>query len=192
MIEIWQEYSNFQTNSQRLANQVRTIIKKGWFSDLETIEIQQKINDQQVNNTLPNTSNIYKHPNQNEPPTSENGNPTQPNTAKPNNSEETQSQEQKLNLENFKIILDSEKTTLPSLRNIEWRTVKAETNKVNQVLTYISTNNITKLNELIYAGAKLVCEKIGISSKSMKEKSTSGWEFRQETQIKKNENRAKW
>ena len=31
---IWQEYSNFQTTSQRLADQVRTIIKKGWFSDL--------------------------------------------------------------------------------------------------------------------------------------------------------------
>ena len=55
---------------------------------------------------------------------------------------------------------------------------------MNQVLTYISTNNITELNELIYAGAKLVCEKIGIPSKSTEEKSKSGWEFRRETQIK--------
>ena len=59
---------------------------------------------------------------------------------------QTLSQEQKLNLENLKRIMNSEKTTLPSLRNIEWRT---ETNKVNQLLTYISTNNITELNELI-------------------------------------------
>ena len=84
--------------------------------------------------------------------------------------------------------MNSEKTTLTSLRNIEWTTVKAETNKVNQVLTYISTNNITKLNELIYAGVKLVCEKIRISTKSTKEKSKPGWEFRQETQIKIYEN----
>ena len=35
---------------------------------------------------------------------------------------------------------------------------------MNQVLTYISTNNITELDELIYAGAKLVCEKYGIPS----------------------------
>ena len=35
MIEIWQECVGFQTTSQRLADQVRTIIKKGWFSDLE-------------------------------------------------------------------------------------------------------------------------------------------------------------
>ena len=49
----------------------------------------------------------------------------------------------------------------------------------------ISTNNITELNELIYAGVKLVCEKIGIPSKITKEKSKPGWEFRLETQIKK-------
>ena len=47
--------------------------------------------------------------------------------------------------------MNSEKTTLPSLRNIEWRTVKMETNKINQVLPYI-----TELNELIYSVAKLV------------------------------------
>ena len=66
--------------------------------------------------------------------------------------------------------MNSEKITLPSLRNMEWRIVRAETNKVNQVLIYTSTNNITELNELIYAGAKLVCEKIGIPSKSTKKK----------------------
>ena len=146
MIEIWREYSNFQTTSQRLADQVRIIIKKGWFSDLEIIEIQQKINDQQSNNTLPDIYNInkQKQPNRNEPSTSENGNPTKPNTAQPNNPQQTLSQEQKLNLENLKRIFYGEKTTLPALRNLEWRTVAAETIKVNQVLTYISTNNITK------------------------------------------------
>ena len=64
--------------------------------------------------------------------------------------------------------MNCEKTNQPSLRNIEWRTLKTETNKINQILPYISTINITELNELIYAGAKLVCEKIGIPPKSMK------------------------
>ena len=60
MTEIWQECSNFQTTSQRLADQVRPIIMKEWFSDLEIIEIHQKINNQQGNNTVPDTSNISK------------------------------------------------------------------------------------------------------------------------------------
>ena len=108
-----------------------------------------------------------KQPIQNEP-TSENGNPTQQNTTQQNNLKLTQ--EQKLIFKNLKRILNREKTTLPSLRNIEWRIVKEETNKVNQVLTYIPTNNITDLNELIYAGAKLVCENIEIPSKKHESK----------------------
>ena len=74
----------------------------------------------------------------------------------------------------FKRFMNGKKTTLPSQRNIEWRTVKTETKKINQVLTYISTNNITELNELMYARAKLVCEKIGVPFKTTKKKSKPG------------------
>ena len=81
--------------------------------------------------------------------------------------------------------MSSEKTILPSLRNIELKTLMIETNKINHILSYIPTNNITELNELIYAGAKLVCEKIEIHSKSTKKESKPGWEIRLETQIKK-------
>ena len=42
MIEICQECGRFQTTCQRRADQVRTIIKKGWFSDLEILEIHKK------------------------------------------------------------------------------------------------------------------------------------------------------
>ena len=52
------------------------------------------------------------------------------------------------------------------------------------MLSNILTNNITELNELIYAEVKLVCEKNGIFSKSTKNKAKSGWEIRLETQIK--------
>ena len=45
-----------------------------------------------------------------------------------------------------------------------------ETEKINQVPTYTPTENITELNELINAGAKLVCEKIGIPLKSTNKK----------------------
>ena len=109
----------------------------------------------------------------------------------PNNLEQTLTPEPKVNLESLNGIMNREKTTLPSLRNIELRTVKTEKNKINQVLPYISMNNITKLNELINAGAKLVCEKIGIPSKSIKKKSKPGWEIRLKRQIKNLQRQAK-
>ena len=67
-----------------------------------------------------------------------------------------------------------------------------EMEKINQVLTYILTKNITELNELISAGAKLICEKIGDPLKSTNKKSKPGWEIRLEAQITKiYENRQK-
>ena len=59
MINIWQECAKFQTTSQRLADQVRTIIKKGLFSDLELLEIHQKTHKQNYN-TAPDTSSGVK------------------------------------------------------------------------------------------------------------------------------------
>ena len=175
MFEVWQECSTFQTTSQRLADQVRTITRKGWFSDLELLKIHQKTLKQNYN-AVPDTPSGVKHKqsNEKEPQTSTNENTTLPNDTLSNNQEETLSQEQKVNLENVKRIIDSEKTILPSLRNIEWKTFKRETNKINRILPYIPTNNITELNELIYAGAKLVCENIGIPSKSTKKQQKPG------------------
>ena len=89
--------------------------------------------------------------------------------------------------------MNSEKITFLSSRNIESRTLKTETFKINQVLLCISMNDITELNELISAGPKLAYEKIGILSKSTKKESKPGWKIRLETQIKKiYENRPKW
>ena len=45
--------------------------------------------------------------------------------------------------------MSSEKTILQSLRDIEWKTLKIETNKINHILPYIPTDNITELNGLI-------------------------------------------
>ena len=96
MIQIWQECASFQITSQRLADQVTTIIKKGWFSDLEILEIHQKTNKQDYN-TVPATSRVVKQkqPNRNELPTSENRNATQQNNAQPSNPKETLSQEKR-------------------------------------------------------------------------------------------------
>ena len=69
----------------------------------------------------------------------------------------------KINIENLKRIVSEKKTRLPLLRNHDWRTVKAETEKIKEFVAHISTNNITELNEQIYAEVDSVYEKIGVS-----------------------------
>ena len=94
MIEIGQECASFQTTSQRLADQIRTIILKNWFSGLEILEMHHKIDNEEDSNTIPDTLSIkkQKQPNWNEPPTSENRNATQPNNAQPNNAQPNNAQ----------------------------------------------------------------------------------------------------
>ena len=46
MIEIWTEFDRFKAIDQKLADQVMTITKNGWFSDLEILEIHQQIYSQ--------------------------------------------------------------------------------------------------------------------------------------------------
>ena len=62
------------------------------------------------------------------------------------------------------------KTRLPLLRNQGWKTVQVETKKLNNLITHISTSKIMKLNELIYAGVKLVSDKNRYSPKEHEQK----------------------
>ena len=64
-----------------------------------------------------------------------------------------------MNIEKLKRIMSEKKTKLPLLRNQDWKTVQAEMEKINKLLTHISMNNITELNKLNYTGAKLVRKK---------------------------------
>ena len=58
--------------------------------------------------------------------------------------------------------MTEKKTILTSLGNKRLEKFKVETEKTNKLLTNIPTDNITESNELIYAGAKRVCDKIGV------------------------------
>ena len=89
-----------------------------------------------------------------------------------------------MNVDTIRRIMSENKTTLPSFRNQDWRTVKFKTEKVNDLLTNIPTNVITELDDLIYANL-LVSEKIGVPLKTTDRKSKPKWELRREPQIKR-------
>ena len=107
------ECARFQTTNQNLADKVKTIIKSGWFSELEIQEMRQKINreSRQDTNTITDTSNTEKqaHSNRNEPQTNNR------NATHTNQQEQTLTQEEKMNLENLKITMYEQKTRLLSL-----------------------------------------------------------------------------
>ena len=160
------------------------MIKIDWFSDLEILKIPQQIYRETYQQNLKTGSKLVstekqEHPIQSEPQKSSNLNNTHPNI------EQTQTEKEKLNVEAIKIMMTKNKTTLPSLRTQDWKTVNVEMEKINELLTYILMNNIRELNEMNYARAKLVGRKTKLTLMNSSNHPNPGWEIRLETQIGK-------
>ena len=54
------------------------------------------------------------------------------------------------------------KDKLPTLRNVPTKKLLEETAKVDKVLSKFKTHSITKTNELFYAGAAVVTNRLGV------------------------------
>ena len=63
-------------------------------------------------------------------------------------------------------MLISEKTQLPSLRKVNAKELKETVEFVNSVIHNVITNSITEMNNLLYAGAYVVAEKLGKMKKN--------------------------
>ena len=120
MIKIWIEFARFKRTILRLADQVWTITKIGWFSDLEILEIYQQIyrkTCQQTSNTVAETLNTVKPENSNQ--TLLDNDPSTTDT-------QTQilTKEEIVNIDTIRRIMAEKKTTLASLKNQDWRTAE--------------------------------------------------------------------
>ena len=64
------------------------------------------------------------------------------------------------------VMLISEKTQLPSLRKLHAKKLKETVEFANSVIHNVITNSITDMNNLLYAGAYVVAEKLGKMKKN--------------------------
>ena len=62
------------------------------------------------------------------------------------------------------------KTSLSLLRNQDWKTVKAQNEKINILLIHASMGHSSEVKELIYAGVKIILRKNRGSPKENEQK----------------------
>ena len=161
MMEIWVEFVWFKITNQRLTDQIMTIIKKSWFSDLEILEMHQQIYReiyQHVFNTVTETLNTEKPETPEQTQTLRNSiwKTTHPNTTK-----------QALTQEDImKRIMSEKKTTLPSLRNQNWKTVKAETKKKKWLINKYPNEQHHRIKRSNLCRREIILWKIGVSPKN--------------------------
>ena len=84
----------------------------------------------------------------------------------------------------MRVVNGEERDRLPALRKVNRKKLKAEVNKVNQVLKKMAPEGITNTNDLIYAGAVVVTEELGVRNKKGTKPKEPLWKRRLTTQVK--------
>ena len=89
-----------------------------------------------------------------------------------------------IGMEIVKVIERGRKDKLSALRNVPKKNLLEETAKVDKVLSKFKTHSITKTNELFYAGAFVVTNRLGVKIDKVVGRKETMWKKRLQNQIK--------
>ena len=87
-------------------------------------------------------------------------------------------------MEIAEVIERSRKDKLPAHRNVPKKKLLEETAKVGKVLSKFKTHSITKTNELFYAGAAVVTNRLGVKIDKVAGRKEPVWKRRLQNKIK--------
>ena len=82
------------------------------------------------------------------------------------------------------VIETGRKDRLPALRNVPKKNLLEEIAKVDKVLSKFKTHSITKANELLYAGAVVVTNRLGVKIDKVSGRKEPMWKRRLQNKIK--------
>ena len=151
MATLWHERGNEETTEQRLADQQRAISKREWLTQTEREEIRRKIEEgPHVENQEDNRvdQEVVQNEDQEEFP-------------RQLRQQEDRGQDEIHLEEKIRQYAATTPSRLPSMKDCNPSLLKKKTQEVDQILSKITTNNITETNALIYGGARLVTELMG-------------------------------
>ena len=168
----------FWVSEQRLVDQANTIRRNSWMTELETEKLERNLGE----------NDSYKAEERSADDTCS------------NSGEEVrdiltvlEADEEIGNLEEEEVAIIEEivgvlerrqKDKLPALRDIPKKKLLEETAKVDKVLCKFKTHSITKTNELFYAGAVVVTNRLGVKINKVAERKETMWRRRLQNKIK--------
>ena len=87
-------------------------------------------------------------------------------------------------METAEVIERGRKDKIPGLRNVPKKKLLEETAEVDKVLSKFKTHSITKANELFYAGAVVVTNRLGVKIDRVAGRKEPMWKRRLQNKIK--------
>ncbi|XP_063594921.1 uncharacterized protein LOC134771895 [Penaeus indicus] len=203
MLAAWQEREMFIVTEQRLVDQANQIRKKKWLSDLEMEEIQKEVEEGQYREADESTDVLGSETqvDQEQANVALNGGECNAQASeqieqdidRPNIDPDGKfvlvegcetSPEEICTIEKMESILRKEKVRLPPLRGIDRGKVMKAVQKVTAVLAKVVPKDISATNDLLYAGAAVVTEMVGMRNLASSNKREPWWKRRLEKQVR--------
>ena len=194
LISKWKENGGFETSEQRLADQARAIKINGWLSEIEIEELKREaMADTEGEEEAHGLSDVIGEQQTN----TDGGEQDTLNNTTENATSGVQTEQQRADIIEglseeekgiysriMEAVNSQERKGLPPLRNVNRKKLKEEVKKVNGVLGKVDAEEITTTNTLIYAGAVVVTERLGVKAGKRSQKREPMWKRRLESQIK--------
>ena len=197
MFKEWRLRGMFDSTEQRICDQARTIRKNGWLSDIELEMIKRKIEDEVQNDAacceeecqfgIPGEEvgarNGQEVNNGNQAEVTDEGGQDMNEDELINDELD---QEQRMIVDQLKQIMAEGRTAEGIMfKKVDRKTLRTKTEKVNGVLQFVKTSNITQTNDLIKAAGIWVAEQLGLKKFTIREKYVPRWKRRIEGDIKR-------
>ena len=178
MLSLWQQKSRFWVSEQRLVDQAN-IRRNSWMTELEIEELERKVtgSDSVIAAEARSSEAL---PDQ----VGEDRRNVLPEMGAEEQADSLDEEEVAIVMEIAEVIEKGRKDKLPALRNVPKKKLLEETAKVDKVLSKFKTHSITNTNELFYAGAFVVTNKLGVKIDKVANRKEPMWKRRLQNKIK--------
>ena len=190
------ENGGFETSEQRLADQARAIKVNGWLTEMEIEEMKREAlvntEDEDEDEALGLSGvTVERQTNADSGEQDAFDNRTEIVTADLQTEQQRakiieglSDEEKDIYRRIVEVVNSQERKGLPSLRNANRKKLKEEVKKVNGVMEKVDVEDIIATNMLIYAGAVVVTERLGLKTRKRSQRREPLWKRRLESQIK--------
>ena len=179
MLSLRQQKGMFWVSEQRLVDQANTICRNSWMTELEIEELERKVtgSDSVIAAEARSIEALPDH-------VGEDRRNVLPEIGAEKQADSQDEEEVAIVMEIAEVIEKGRKDKLPALRNVPKKKLLEETAKVDKVLSKFKTHSITKTNELFYAGAFVVTNKLGVKIDKVAGRKEPMWKRRLQNKIK--------
>ena len=157
MLSLWLQKCMFWVSEQRLVDQANTICRNSGMNQLEIEELERKVacSDSVIEEEARSVEALPDH-------VGKDMRKVVPEMGAEQQADSLDEEEVAIVMEIAEVIERGRKDKLPALRNVPKKKLLDETAKVDKVLSKFKTYSITKTNELFYAGAVVVTNRLGV------------------------------